>query len=184
MPTEQEYAVHVGVLEHNGLVALWESIKAGHTDDSNWSPGKAFEYLVLRAFQIEGAEVCWPYSVHVSGMVVEQIDGVVYTEGLACVVESKDWKDQTGFGPIAKLRSVLLRRPVGTVGLLFSRSGFTEAARRLAEFLAPQTILLWSGTDVTYALTRETMIDGLRLKYRYAIEHALPEYRLTEEEKL
>jgi hypothetical protein len=41
------------------------SIEAGNT--SGWAPGKAFEYLVLRAFQLEGAEVRWPYSVRIDG---------------------------------------------------------------------------------------------------------------------
>ena len=38
---------------------------------------------------------------------VEQIDGIVYAEGLACLVESKDQIKAVNFEPIAKLRNQL-----------------------------------------------------------------------------
>ncbi|MFN9817569.1 MAG: ParA family protein, partial [Pseudanabaena sp.] len=45
-------------------------------------------------------------------------------------VESKDFADKkVDIAPIAKLRNQLLRRPTATVGLVFSRTGFTDPAR-------------------------------------------------------
>src|SRR4051812_40708911 len=109
------------------------------------------EYLVLRAFQLDGAVVRWPYVVHEDGEEIEQIDGVVYFDSVAGMIECKDTDKPTNIEPVAKLRNQLLRRPSGTIGVVFSRSGFTEAASLLARFIAPQTILLWSGDEVAYA---------------------------------
>jgi hypothetical protein len=36
--------------------------------------------MVLRAFELDGAEVKWPYRVKLFGEEVEQIDGVIYSE--------------------------------------------------------------------------------------------------------
>ncbi|MCC3513373.1 MAG: hypothetical protein JGK29_31490 [Microcoleus sp. PH2017_17_BER_D_A] len=85
--------------------------------------------------------------------VVEQIDGAVHWLGLSCLVESKDFADKTvDITPIAKLRNQLLRRPAGTVGLIFSRTGFTNAAVSLSYFSLPQAILMWNGAELKYAL--------------------------------
>jgi hypothetical protein len=53
---------------------------------------------------------------------VEQIDGVVYSDELACLVECKDEAGKVNFEPIAKLRNQLLRRPGAAIGMVFSRS--------------------------------------------------------------
>lgn len=84
------------------------------------------------------------------------------------------------FGPIAKVRNQLLRRPAGTVGLLFSRSGFTPPARSLAYFALPQAILLWSGGEMRYALEQREMCDLLVTKYRACVEDGLPDYNVRE----
>ncbi len=42
-------------LGRTGLLVLWRQIQDKNTP--GWGPGKALEYLVLRAFQIEGATV-------------------------------------------------------------------------------------------------------------------------------
>ena len=152
----------------NDLLALWETIQTGKTPE--WVPGKAFEYLIIRAFQLDGAEVVYPFSVKIDGEELEQIDGVIYTGGLACVIECKDHKTPTNLEPIAKLRNQLLRRPATAVGLLFSRSGFTRPAMTFAQFIAPQTILLCRGEEVEYALRYCYMCQGLIAKYRYCIE--------------
>lgn len=128
---------------HKKLHRFWEQILDGSTP--GWDDGKALEFLVLRAFEIEGAVVRWPFGVELDTHLVEQIDGVIYTGNLACMVESKDWTIPIPIEPIAKLRNQLLRRPAGVVGAVFTTSpdGFTPAAATLARFLAPQTILLW-----------------------------------------
>ena len=65
VPTEDEYRDMASALSYAGLVELWEAIEARNTP--GWEPGKAFEYSILRAFELEGAQVTWPYSVEFSG---------------------------------------------------------------------------------------------------------------------
>ena len=179
MAGEDEYRARIREYDGDGLLDLWRSVEAGDTPD--WEPGKAFEYLVLRAFQIEKAEVRWPYSVRQGGEQIEQIDGVVYAEGLACVLESKDYAKAVNVEPIAKLRNQLLRRPVSTIGIVFSRNGFTSPAKTLAQFISPQTILLWEGREVEYALCNRCFRKALRRKHRFAVEEGIPDYNICSE---
>ena len=180
MATAAEYESMITSLQWDGLRTLWDNIENRNTP--GWDAGKAFEYLVIRAFQLDGAEVRWPYSVELFGEKVEQIDGVVYSNGLSCLVESKDFADKTNvdIAPIAKLRNQLLRRPAGTVGLVFSRTEFTDPARHLSYFSLPQAILLWNGEEIKYALDREIICELLTLKYRVCVEHGLPDYNVRE----
>jgi hypothetical protein len=170
MPTELEYEGKARSLSHPELLALWEQIEKRQT--SGWDAGKAFEYLVLRAFEIEGASVHYPYRIKMEDEVVEQIDGALHVDGISALVESKDLGDDTpvNIEPIAKLRNQLLRRPSPTVGLLFSRTGFTDPALVLARYLWPQTILVWNRPEVAYALKRQKFRSGLVMKYRMAVE--------------
>jgi len=170
----------IQALDHSQLVGLWEAIDAGDTPD--WEPGKAFEYAVLRAFELEGAQVTWPYGVELGGEEVEQIDGVIYAAGQACLVESKRHSQPLNVEPIAKLRNQLSRRPAATIGLVFSYNGFAEPARLLTRYLAPQTILLWDGGEIGYALRSLGMVHGLRVKFRYAVEQGTPDYNLLGEQ--
>jgi hypothetical protein len=196
----ENYEKKISQYDCDNLLNLWMSIEAGNTP--GWAPGKAFEYLVLRAFQLEGAEVRWPYSVRIDGGEIEQIDGVVYfffllflliklfflkekfgySDGLACLIECKDESKEVNVDPIAKLRNQLLRRPGAAIGIIFSRSGFTKPAVTLAKFVAPQTILLWPGDEVDYALRRRYMRKGLVAKFRYCIEYGFPDYDIKMED--
>jgi hypothetical protein len=88
MPNALEYEQRILTYDWQQLLVLWDAIECRDTPD--WDAGKAFEYLVLRAFQLEQADVVYPYGVRVSGAEIEQIDGIIYTEGLACLVECKD----------------------------------------------------------------------------------------------
>ncbi len=167
-------------LQWEDLRSLWESIENRNTPE--WDAGKAFEYLIVRAFQLDEAEVKYSYSVRLFGQEIEQVDGVVYCAGLSCLVESKDFADNVNvdIAPIAKLRNQLLRRPAGTIGSVFSRTGFTDPSRHLSYFSLPQTILLWSGEEVKYALERESICELLILKYRVCVEDGLPDYDVRE----
>ncbi len=163
----------------DGLRALWDNIENRSTP--GWDAGQAFEYLVIRAFQLDCALVKWPYSVTLFDEVVEQIDGVVYCSGLSCLVESKDFADKTvDIAPIAKIRNQLLRRPAGTLGIVFSRTGFTNPAINLSYFSLPQAILLWNGPEIRYALEREKICELLTLKYRACVKDGLPNYNVIE----
>ncbi len=180
MSAGEEYVNRIRLLDWDGLLSLWEEIRSGNTPE--WPSGKALEYLVLRAFELDGAEVVWPFHVKIAGDIVEQIDGIVYADGLTCILECKDTSDPVNVEPIAKLRNQLLRRPAGVVGGLISRSGFTEPARTLAQYLAPQTILLWEGSEIEYVLRRREIKAALKRKYRYYVEHAAPDYNIKWEE--
>ena len=137
---------------------------------------------MLRAFALEGAEVRWPFRVAEEGEELEQIDGVVYIDGFACLIECKDIAAKVTVEPIAKLRNQLLRRPGATIGLLFSTSGFTEPAKMLARFVVPQTILLWKGSEVAYCLQTQSFRQRLLLKYRHCVEYANPSYEILNQE--
>jgi hypothetical protein len=164
------------------LQDFWRKIQV--RDTPGWEAGKAFEYLVLRAFELEGAEVRWPYSVRIDGNILEQIDGVIYTDGLACLIECKDQNIKTNIEPIAKLRNQLLRRPGSAIGVVFSSKGFTEPAVTLARFSSPQTILLWESEEIGFALKNSHMRKGLIIKYRACIEHGFPNYNIQIAESL
>ena len=82
--------------------------------------------------------------------------------------------------PVAKLRNQLLRRPASTLGIVLSRTDFTDPARYLSYFSLPQAILLWSGAEIKYALEQEVICELLIFKYRICIEDGLPDYDVRE----
>ncbi|WP_224367721.1 restriction endonuclease [Hyalangium versicolor] len=166
----------IRVLDRLGLLRLWEWLQAGKPV-SGWAEGKPFEYLILRAFELEGAQVVWPYFVSK----FEQIDGAVFVDGLSCLVESKHHSNALGFGPIARFKARLDRRPSAAIGLLFSVSGFTKPALQEALQHPTRNVLLWKRPDITYALMNG-MRAAIQLKWRKAVEKAAPEYDLGKEE--
>jgi hypothetical protein len=172
-----DYVGFVRRMDWPELRLLWKAIDAGTT---GWPPGRALEHLVLRAFELSGAAVRWPYEVPIAGEIVEQIDGAVHLNGLSCIVECKDTAEPVKIEAVAKLRNQLLRRPAGVVGLVFSRNGFTESAITLARFVAPQNILLWGGEEIAYLLEREDFSSGLTSKHRISIEDGEPNGRILE----
>lgn len=179
MTTGAEYEARIQTYDWKQLADLWSQIESGNT--TGWAPGKALEYLIIRTFQLEGSDVTWPYSVRIDGEELEQIDGVIYTNGLACLVECKDTGERANIEPIAKLRNQLQRRPVTVIGSIFSRSGFTESATNLARFISPQTILLWGGDEINYAIQNQCIRMALVKKYRFCVERGLPDYNITVE---
>lgn len=190
MATAEEYIKRIRTYDRNDLLTLWSRIQERSTDRDGWEPGKALEYLVLRAFQSKGAEVRWPFEVKMkdvdsssSEKTVEELDGAVYTDGMNCLIESKDRTDRVDVEPISKFRNQLLRRPAGTVGVIFSRSGFTEAARTLSRYLSPTTILLWEGVEIEYALREDKgMRTGLVRKSRKLVELGIPYFNIKVED--
>ena len=179
MASATEYEERIQRFDHAETMRLWEAIQAG--DTPHWDSGKAFEYMILRAFQLEGAQIEWPYSVRDDdGLELEQIDGAIFSQGIHYLVEAKDYRKPLNVGPIAKLRNQLWRRPALAIGIVFSRSGFTSAASTLAGYVAPQTILLWDGVDIDLSLKKQAMVDGLKRKYRYAITHGFPDLNLSQ----
>jgi hypothetical protein len=180
MTTDAEYQATITTYQWDNLIELWSQIKEKKTSKF-WDAGKALEYLVLRAFELNGADIAWPYSVTIQGKIVEQIDGVVYTNSLACLIECKDTTEEVNIGPIAKLRNQLLRRPATTIGSVFSRTGFTEPTVTLTGFVAPQTILLWGGEEIEYSLENKRICEFLVKKYRVCVQKCIPNYDVTTE---
>ncbi|HKI37638.1 MAG TPA: restriction endonuclease [Gemmataceae bacterium] len=167
--------------DHAALMALWQRLLRNETLPG-WDEGKAFEYLLLRAFEIEGAQVTWPYEVKIDAEVIEQIDGAVHLGHVSALVEAKDHEVSLNARPIAELRDKLQRRPPSVIGMVFSKRGFRPPAWTLARYQAPQRILLWTGDDITVSLARRAMGATLRAKYRYAVEHGFPLVGVGEEE--
>lgn len=173
MPVRTDYAARVRLLGWDGLRELWERSARGPVP--GWPPGRAFEHLVLRAFELDGAEVRWPFEVSFGDAVVEQIDGAVYAGHLSCIVEAKDTMAPVDVGALAKMRNQLARRPAGTLGLMFARSKFTSSAVALAAFFAPQTVLLWRGRELQACLERESIVPTLEAKFRECVEEGAPQ---------
>jgi hypothetical protein len=167
-----DHAARISQLDWDGLRALWDRSARGPVP--GWPAGKAFEHLVLRAFELDGATVRWPFEVTLGEAVVEQIDGAVYAGHLSCLVEAKDSAAAVDIAVLAKLRTQLARRPAGTIGVVFSRMGFTRPAFALAGYFAPQTVLLWSGQEVEECLRQESIVVALLAKYRECVEEGAP----------
>ncbi len=168
------YLERVLSLDRAGILRTWRVVRE-RGNLVGWPPGKALEYLILRAFQLEGAEVTWPYEVRKDGTLIEQIDGAVYFEGLACLIEARDWRVPLDFMSIAQMKMRLLRRPRLTLGAIFNNGTFTESAHQMAEFLPPPDVLLWEDRAIGQALAQGTLRDGMKRKLRHAIEHGFVE---------
>jgi hypothetical protein len=181
MATPDELKARARRLDWQGVRNLWAQVREGNTPE--WAGGEALEYLVLRAFEldpVEPAVVRYPYEVKLFGKIVEEIDGAVHLPGLSCLVESKDWGESVPFGPIAKMRNQLLRRPAGTIGVMFAKQEFADPAKYLAHFTMPQAILLWPGAQLEMALENGRICEYLRLKHRLCVETGLPDYDIRE----
>ncbi len=173
----EEYELKIGIYGWPQLDELWQAICDKNTP--GWDKGKAFEYLVVRAFELSGANVRYPYSVREDGQEIEQIDGVIYYNHLSCLLECKDQTDPVNFEPIAKLRSQLMRRAT-TIGNVFSVSGFTGPALKLMQTLSPQVILLWQRDEIEWCLQRRDLIEALLLKYHHYLEECKPDFYIYE----
>jgi len=167
--TEQEYEQQIRTYDWQSLDELWQAIMNKYTP--GWDKGKAFEYLMVRIFELSGATVRYPYSVcEDDGQQIEQIDGVIYYNHLSCILECKDQAKPVNFDPIAKLRSQLMSRGTATLGCFFSTSSFTAPTLTKMKGLSPQVILLWYPDEIELCLERRDIIDALVLKHRYYIE--------------
>jgi hypothetical protein len=181
MPTAQEYETAIRKLKWPGLQKLWTEITTGAVDPW-WEKGKAFEYLVVRMFELAKAEVTWPYAVSLFGeQAHEQIDGALRFGGLHWLAESKDQTDAIAIEPIAKLRNQLLRRPWGTIGLVFTTQEFSTPAIYLTRFALPQPILLWTGVEVGYALSRKEICRFALEKYRVCVERGMVDFNVADQ---
>ncbi|HET7231040.1 MAG TPA: hypothetical protein VFJ16_13600 [Longimicrobium sp.] len=161
------------------LLRVWDHIKARQPLDG-WLRGKAFEYFVIRAFDVEGLRVKWPYVVTYRQKlgIVEQNDGFIYLGDRPFLVESKDLSDPLEVESVAKLRFRLESRPPGTMSVLFNSTRFSLATEVFAQFAVPLNVVLWRGQDFDYALPTASMAAGLQAKLDAATERGTPLFPL------
>ncbi|MBK8257646.1 MAG: hypothetical protein IPK82_33870 [Polyangiaceae bacterium] len=162
---------------HQDLLSLWNQIKAG-APIPGFANGKAFEYLVIRAFQLEKTDVRWPFHVTYPQKfgTMEQVDGIVYLPQRAFLIESKDLSEPAAIEAVAKLRFRLESRPPSTMGVLFSVRDFSLPTEVFTQFASPLNVLLWGSSDLDIALASKSMTEGLRQKLEFATEYGLPLY--------
>jgi hypothetical protein len=168
-----EYVGWIKAMGWTELCGLWENVSSGTTP--GWGDGKALEHLVVRAFELGGLEVEYPYHVPPEGNPLEQIDGIIYLPHHTYLLECKDEK-ATDIAAIAKLRNQLMRRPDTTLGCVFTRDHFTTAAVIVADFATPQRILLWSRGDIEGGLSNQNFAGVLQDKYRQLCKYGLTEH--------
>jgi hypothetical protein len=70
-PSERDirYKETAQKLTWDDLLGLWQAIKDEVTP--NWDEGKALEHLVIRAFELAGLRVEYPYDVPPGGRPIE-----------------------------------------------------------------------------------------------------------------
>jgi Restriction endonuclease len=160
-------------LTWKSLLPLWRRIKEGATP--GWDEGKAFEHLIVRAFELSSLRVEYPFDVPPGGRPIEQIDGMVFLDQIPFLLECKD-RDSVDVEAIAKLRNQLLRRPPTTMGCVFTTGGYAPAALILADFAVPHQITLWSGDDIEEALAARDFKKMLIKKYEDLCMFELTDY--------
>ncbi len=178
MGAEQKYIDEIQKYDGPALLKLWRDHHSGKHVKSIWEPGKLFEYVVLRAFQLEGATIRWPYSVKFGNETIEQIDGAVSIDNYNILIECKDWEKSVSIEPFSKMRNQLMQRPAGVIGCIFSRSGYTDPAIALSRFCAPQTKLLWQNDELECCIEKSKMKEGLAMKLRMAAEEFIYFYNV------
>lgn len=171
--TALEYKRRARGLSWEALRRLWRRIKEGSTPD--WDEGKAFEHLVIRAFELSKLRVEYPFDVPPGGSILEQIDGMVFLAETPFLIECQD-KDSVDVLAIAKLRHQLLRRPPATMGCVCIAGKFTQSALVLADLAVPQQIVLWSEEDIETALGDKDFKSPLAAKYRDLCMYGLTDH--------
>ena len=170
MTKSERYQQRIQACNREQLLALWHQKQEG-TLSTFWKPGKFLEYVLLRAFEIEGAIVTYPFDVPECGKIVEQIDGAIRIGDLYALVECKDYGDApVDFVPIAKLRNILIKRHASVFGMVFSMSNYTEPVEISLRHVHPQMIILWGRGEIEHCMENGVFMEFFRKKYKSAIE--------------
>lgn len=171
---EKKYIKQISTCDWTKLEAMWADIKSRKVVNG-WPMGKALEYMFIRAFDLENADVVYPYSNRIINA-EEQIDGFIFLKdiGVGFIVECKDWSDSVSFDEVAKLHSRLLYRPSTTFAIFVSINGFTPSATELIYMMHPHCILFWNQTDIDECFKNRKFVEALIYKYQFAMMSADP----------
>jgi hypothetical protein len=118
-----------------------------------------------------------PYTIPTSSgdRTREQGDGLIVDGWQGFLVESKFASDAIGIDPIFRLHMLVEQRPIGTMGLFFSASGYTEPAMESSEFLKPIRVLLFDRKDLEWAFRFPNRMRSLiRRKMAFALKYGKP----------
>ena len=172
-PAEQKMVNTIRSFNKQKLKKFWQQIKSGNA--LGWSSGKALEYMLVRAFDLEGAEVVYPFNNFVLTS-QEQFDGYVFVKelGAGFLIECKEWKDKVSFDELAKLHGRLTYRMPSTYGIFLSKSGFTPSAVELMFMMHPHNVLLWSYSEIDECFKNFKFMKALKYKFQYAMITANP----------
>ena len=165
----------------DGLRAAWEGLLPKEGGDPTFCSqpldrrraGLLFERLVLDAFRLDGCVGQYPYPVsdgeHVDGLILDRRGWQGF------LVESKFRDQPIGIDPIYRLHALVEQRPVGTLGLFFSPSGYTAGARQSAEHLKPIRVLMFWPEDLEWALLEQgRMMEMIWRKWTLAVQFGRP----------
>jgi hypothetical protein len=149
--------------------------------------GWVFEHWICEAIRHVAPvtdRVQGPFTVHLdsSERAKEEVDGLVTLGWQGFLIQSKLESDPTPFDPIARLHLQVERRPLGTLGLFYSRA-YSRAAEELVRELRPIRVLLFRTREIDWALTRSQPLDMLeivRRKWRAALELAIPDFPISQ----
>jgi len=174
-----DYKANAQLWDHAAIVTVWGEIKDPKQKKvltNKWSPGMAFECLIARAFELEGAAVEYSYKIPPTGKTIEQIDGFVELDNLKIIIECKDYSDKVDMEPVYKLHCQLSRRPDNAIGCFFSSNSFTETVATLLEYLSPKRIFLWVEADIENAILNKNFRSILSKKIKYLYMHGISDY--------
>jgi hypothetical protein len=176
-PSEKalEYNMPAQGLSWEALRSLWQQIQDGQTPE--WDPGRAFEHLVIRAFELSKLRIEYPFDVPPGGSILEEIDGIVDLAETPFLRECKH-KESVDVLAIAKLQHQLHRRPPVTMGCVCISGEFTLSALVLADLAIPQQIVLWSKKEIEAALARKDFRISLILTYIYLLMYKSTDHSL------
>lgn len=191
--TEEEYEKEVSLLDWTGILKEWRAKQTGCINAIEWAPGKALEYLILRAFDLERnrpsdvQDVKYPFHKNSDGKQEQQIDGYIRTSRCCFLEECKDKKSKAKESDLSQLYIRVSNRPDTVIGLFFSMGGYTPSAIKSNE--SQCHIILWDREDIEYCFDNMCFVDCLNYKLDMAEQKSIyyssyKLYQAKEQEKL
>lgn len=150
--------------------------------------GILFQRWVCEAFRLSGAgepglvvQHAFTVPTNDGGRTQEEIDGLVVVGWQPFLIQCKLEQQPTAFDAIARFHLQVERRPLGTLGLFFSRD-YSDAALELASELRPMRVLLFRAIEIAKALEYAlngggdfSMMKLVRAKWLNAVKSAKPD---------